>query len=204
MLQALGLRPDFITVGTVGRPIPEKGHASLIEAVPAVLAQHPRTQFLIVGDGSLRAELQQRVAARGHGDRVCFAGARADVPEMLALMDVFAFPSLSEGFGIAVIEAMASRLPVVASAIRPLSDIVIEGTTGFLVPPGDAPALAASLIQLLDDPDRRRTMGDNGRALVERQYSDRHMVGAHENLYLDLYRKAAARRGQVPDPLLCH
>ena len=196
---ALGLRPDYATVGTVGRSIKEKGHVHLLEAIPAILDRHPRTQFLIVGEGALRRELEHGISGTPYEDLVCFAGARPDIPAMLALMDVFVFPSLSEGFGIAAIEAMASKLPVVASRIRPLSEIVVDGSTGYLVPAGDAAAIAASVNRLLGDPVLRRNFGQNGRALVEQKYTDRHMVGAHENLYMDLYRAAAGRRGQAAD-----
>ena len=203
-LSALGLSPERLTIGTVGRAIPEKGHACLVDAVPAILEQHPNVQFLIVGEGGQRAALERQVAGAPYRDRICFAGARADVPEMLSLMDVFVFPSLSEGFGIAVIEAMTSRLPVIASNIRPLSDIVVAGETGLLVEPGDSGALAAAVNRLAGDAGLRRKLGEAGRARVERRYTDRHMVRAHEELYVDLYRAAAARRGQIPDPLLCH
>ena len=190
---ALGLRPDRLTVGTVGRTIVEKGHVYLLDAVPHILHRHPDTQFLIVGDGALRAQFEARLAQTPYRDRVCFAGARDDVPEMLALMDVFVFPSLSEGFGIAVIEAMATRLPVVAARIRPLSEIVVDGVTGLLVPPKDSTGIAAAVIRLLDDSSLRAAMGTAGRQRVEERFTDVHMVRATEDLYCKLVRAAHAR-----------
>lgn len=187
---SLGLKPDRVLVGTIGRPIAEKGHEFLLEAMPDVLRAHPQTEFLIVGEGNLRDALAQQAARAGVQDRLHFAGARSDIPELLAMMDVFVFPSVSEGFGIAVIEAMASRLPVVVSNIRPLADIVQDGVSGLLVPSGDGPALAAALNRVLADPDLRRRLSQGGRDLVEARYTDRHMVQAHEELYLSLTRAA--------------
>lgn len=190
---AIGLHPQRPTIGTVGRTIREKGHAHLLDAIPAILQQHQAAQFVIVGDGALRTELEARVARTPYRERVCFAGARPDVPEMLALMDVFVFPSLSEGFGIAVVEAMAASLPVVTSNIRPLSEIVVQGKTGFLVDPADSPALAAALNRLLADPLLRESQGREGRRLVEARYTQAAMARAHERLYLELYHAAINR-----------
>jgi len=195
---SLGLKPGWTTVGTVGRTVEEKGHAYLLEAVPQILRVHPRVQFLIVGDGPLRQKLEARLAGTPHREHVCFAGARLDIPEMLAVMDVFAFPSLSEGFGIAVIEAMASSLPVVASRIRPLTEIVIEGQTGVLVPPDDAAALGSALNHLIAHPEVAASLGRRGRQIVEQQFTDRMMVRAHEDLYLRLHQAAVARGKAEP------
>lgn len=188
--ERLGLRPGSVVVGTIGRPIAEKGHQYLIEAMPDVLRAHPDVEFLIVGEGNLRDALSQQAARAGVGDRLHFTGARSDVPELLSMMDVFVFPSVSEGFGIAVLEAMAARLPVVVSDIRPLVDIVEHDVSGLLVPARNAPALAAALNRVIADPDLRHRLSRGGRALVEARYTDRHMVQAHEELYLSLTRAA--------------
>ena len=194
---ALGLQPGRLVVGTVGRLIPEKGHAHLAEAIPQILNQHPETEFLIVGDGPLRESLEARMTSGACRGRVHFAGARTDIPELLSMMDVFVFPSVNEGFGIAVIEAMAARLPVVASNIRPLSDIVDDGHTGLLVPPSDPRALAGALNTLLSNASLRRRLAAGGRALVEARYTDRRMVGAHEDLYVALLHAAVAGRKET-------
>lgn len=197
LMAAIGLRADRRTVGTVGRVIPEKGHTFLVDAIPAIVQRHPDAQFLIVGDGAQRAALAARLQSSGHLDRVSFAGARPDIPEMLALMDVFVFPSLTEGFGIAVIEAMASRLPVVAANIRPLTEIVVEGVTGSLVAPQCASEIAESVNALLDSADRCQAFGRAGHRRVEEYFTDSIMVRAHEKLYLDLYTTAAVRRART-------
>jgi glycosyltransferase involved in cell wall biosynthesis len=179
---SLGLDPGRPIVGTVGRMIEAKGHEYLIDAVSQVRARRPDAQFLFVGDGGLREMLWQRLPeeARPH---VCFAGARPDIPELLALMSIFAFPSVSEGFPIAPLEAMASRLPVVSSDIRPLRDIVVDGETGFLVPERDSEALARAITTLLENPIQRAAFGAKARRRVETQFSDVQMVRATERLY---------------------
>jgi glycosyltransferase involved in cell wall biosynthesis len=117
---------------------------------------------------------------------VKLVGARSDVPELLSVMDVFVFPSLMEGLGIAVLEAMAAEVPVVASSIRPLSEIICDGETGLLVEPMNAAALAAAVNHLLSDQAfadrlRQRAFGE-----VAAHFDERQMVAAHERLYLDL------------------
>jgi len=198
LARELGLDPQRLVVGTVGRMVEAKGHRYFVEATPQVLARRPDAQFLFVGDGQLRKTLwdQLPTAARPN---VCFAGARADIPELMALMDVFVFPSISEAFGIALIEAMASRLPVVASDIRPLRDIVVPGETGLLVPAHSSGPLADAIISLLENPERER-FGACGRRRVESHYTDEQMVRATEDIYVRLLAaKASARRAHTSE-----
>lgn len=197
LARELGLDPERPVVGTVGRMVEAKGHKYLIEAIPQVLARRPDAQFLFVGDGHLRALLWEQLPASARPN-VCFAGARPDIPELMALMDVFVFPSISEAFGIALIEAMATRLPVVAFDIRPLSDIVVPGETGVLVPAYSSAPLAQGLITMLEDPAQRAAYGASGRRRVEAHYTDEQMVRATEDIYVRLLaEKVSARRAHT-------
>jgi glycosyltransferase involved in cell wall biosynthesis len=184
--ESLGLDPTARVVGTVGRLIKEKGHRYLLEAVPAIRAAHPNAQFLIVGEGPLKAEMEGWIRAQGLDAVVKLAGARGDIPELLSVMDVFAFPSLLEGLGIAVLEAMAARIPVVASDIRPLSEIVRHGENGLLIEPKNVAALASAVTGLLTDHALAERLTAQGFADVAADFSDRQMVAAHERVYLDL------------------
>jgi glycosyltransferase involved in cell wall biosynthesis len=198
LARELGLDPQRLVVGTVGRMVEAKGHRYFVEAIPQVLARRPDAQFLFVGDGQLRKTLWDQLPAAARPN-VCFAGARADIPELMALMDVFVFPSISEAFGIALIEAMASRLPVVASDIRPLRDIVVPGETGLLVPAHSSGPLADAIISLLENPERER-FGACGRRRVESHYTDEQMVRATEDIYVRLLAaKASARRAHTSE-----
>jgi glycosyltransferase involved in cell wall biosynthesis len=116
-----------------------------------VLATHPRARLLLCGDGHLRAQLQTQAASLG--DRVSFLGIRDDVPALLASADLFVFPSLWEGQGNALLEAMAVGTPIVATAIPSTVETLTDGAQASLVPPGDAAALAAAMLRVLGDPD---------------------------------------------------
>jgi glycosyltransferase involved in cell wall biosynthesis len=197
-LRSLGLDPNRRVIGTIGRPIEEKGHEYLIEAMPAVLARHPDVQLLIVGEGRLRRELQQRAERAGLQQLVALPGARPDVPELLSIMDLFVFPSVSEGLGIAILEAMAARVPVVASNIRPISEIVVSGETGLLIEPRSPQALADAMNQLLGDEPLANRLRAQAFHHVSTRYTEKQMVGTLEEVYLDLCDENP--RSVVADP----
>jgi glycosyltransferase involved in cell wall biosynthesis len=155
----------------------------LIAAAPHVLARHPAAEFWIVGDGPCREQLVALAKQAGVLERFRFMGHRDDVPTLLSKADVFVLPSRSEAFPNSVIEAMAAGLPVVATAVGGIPELVADGLTGRLVPAGDAMKLARALIDLLDEPARAAELGHAGRARVEQLSFDR-MVGQFTNLYL--------------------
>jgi glycosyltransferase involved in cell wall biosynthesis len=170
------LRKDGPIVGNVARLAPQKDHATLIEAA----RQLPEgVRVVVVGDGELREELEHRA----DGLPVELVGARDDVPELLASFDVFAFPSLFEGLCLAVIEAQAAGVPVVATPVGGIRETVVDGETGLLVPPRDPAALAAAIRRLLDDPDLARRLADEARRRVRETYSEQHMIELSLGLY---------------------
>ena len=192
-----GIPPDAPLVVTVGRLDPMKGHACLLEAAAEVRRHFPSARFLLVGGGPLAEDLRARARALGLEGAVLFAGVRNDVPRLLRAADLFAFPSLDEreGFGIALLEAMACGLPVVASRAGGIPEIVPDGRGGLLVPPRDARALAGAIRALLGDPSRRAALGREGRRRVEDAYSIRACVAATEDFYEECVRAQAGRRG---------
>lgn len=159
----LGIPHDAIVVGTAGRLTPIKGHRYLIEAAKQVIAVHLETHFLIIGDGELLSDLLSLAANLGIGDHVHFAGWRTDISEILSTCDIFAFPSLNEGMGKAIVEAMALGKPVIASRVGGIIDLVRDGENGFLIPPADVGSLAESIQILVADPEKRRLMGIAGK-----------------------------------------
>jgi glycosyltransferase involved in cell wall biosynthesis len=169
--RALGLAHDARVVGTVSRLSPEKGIEFFIAAANVLARDAADIRFVIVGDGPERARLQK--IANG---AVIFWGQRDDIPPLLYAMDVFVLPSLAEGFGIAAAEAMACGLPVVASDVGGLREIVARNETGILVPPRDANALAHALLELLRDENKRRAFGERGRARVEQNFTLAHQA----------------------------
>lgn len=177
------LRHDGPIVGNVARLAKQKGQAVLIDAAPGVLARYPDARFVLVGEGELRGELEARVRALGLTDRFLFTGERDDVPELLASFDVFAFPSLFEGLCLAVIEAQAAGVPVVATPVGGIRETVVPGETGVLVPPRDPAALATAIVRLLEDRYEAGRLAQEAR----RRALDRYAVGQMVDATIALY-----------------
>lgn len=173
-------------VGTVCLLEQRKGLEFLVEAMPAVIARVPDVRFQIIGEGPYKERMVARLTQLGIAKHVEFLGWRRDVPQLMWSFDVFALPSLRESFGLVFLEAMAARCPVVASRTDGIPEVVADGETGLLVPPGNAPELADALIQLLTDPGRARQMGNAGRARVERLFSIERMAREYDELYTRL------------------
>jgi glycosyltransferase involved in cell wall biosynthesis len=190
---------DRTAVGRIRRIItvanlrPEKEHETLIAAAAALIGSYPDLRFEIVGDGPRKRDLQDLVVARGLGRHVEFLGHRDDVPSLLASADAFVLPSRSEAFPNSVIEAMAAGLPVIASAVGGLLDLIDEGRTGVLVPPSDPAALTSALHLLIDNPACAASMGRAARTDIRQRYSFDRMVSAFERLYASsLERRVSA------------
>lgn len=177
----LGFAHDALVVGTVGRLEPGKGHLEFLRMVGQVARQVPQSAFLVVGGATrgeeFRAEPIFRLAQELNlGPRLVFAGFREDIPAVLSAMDVFAFPSRAEAFGLVVIEAMAAGLPVVSTASDGVLDIVVDGESGLLVPPQDVAALETAVLRLLRHPRLRRAFGAAARRRVEELFTAERMV----------------------------
>jgi len=190
----LSLPDGGCVIGTVTRlDEPKKGLTVLLRAL-AVLAKRdglPPWQCLLVGDGPARERLEALAAELGLSGRVVFAGMRRDVVRVLPVMDLFVCPSLYEGFGIAIVEAMAAGRPVIASAVGGIPEIIVHQETGLLVPPGDATALADAMAALLTSSGQARQMGARGRERAEKIFSITTTVERHQQLYDTLSVRAA-------------
>lgn len=167
----LGLNPDRRYVVTVARLHPVKDHVTLIRGFAPVARTLPDVDLLLAGDGPLRGELEALVTAQGIAGRVTFLGVRDDVPALLQAADVFAMTSLSEAASLTLLEAMASALPVVVTAVGGNPEIVRDGLEGRLVPRGDVEAVAAALFQLLSDSQLASRLGAAARGRVHQHFS---------------------------------
>lgn len=176
-------RPRPRKVAVVARLWQEKRIDVLIAAAPRVLARYPDVEFQIVGDGPCRDQLIAQARDTGVLPHIEFIGHRDDVPAILAGSDLFVLPSESEASPNVIFEAMAAGLPVVASRVGGIPELVADGVTGLLVPPADPNALAAALLDLLDQPGRAMAFGKAARARIEQQYSFERMVAQFESLY---------------------
>ncbi|MDP3538061.1 MAG: glycosyltransferase family 4 protein [Azonexus sp.] len=184
--EELGLAADTLLVGTVAILRAKKGHADILDGVPAVLRRFPDVHFVFAGDGAQTANLTVRIAADGLGGRVHLLGLRRDVTNVLASLDVFVLPTHQEALGTAFIEAGAMGLPAVATAVDGVPEVVQDGRTGLLVPVKNGAAIAEALCRLLADPVYRQGMGANAAEFVRRKFSREAMAQGMERLYLQL------------------
>jgi glycosyltransferase involved in cell wall biosynthesis len=145
----LGLAPDQPVILVLGRLAPNKGQQHLVEAAPAILAHFPTAHFVFAGDPDGRALLDERIRITGLQDHFSLIGFRTDVANLLRSSDLFVLPSLAEGFSLAIIEALAAGLPVIATRVGGAAEIIEEGRNGYLVPPADAGALAGAVNRAL-------------------------------------------------------
>jgi sugar transferase (PEP-CTERM/EpsH1 system associated) len=194
---AIGIAPGRTVVGTVGRLNPVKGQATLIQAFARLASTD--AVLVIAGDGPCRDELQQCASRLGLGDRVRLLGERHDVPRVLRALDVFVLPSIAEGISNTVLEAMATGLPVVATRVGGNPELIAHGTTGRLVPPENAEALAEGIAEYVRDPIRRREHGAGARTRAVEVFGLDVMRDTYASLYTRLGgHSRAAMRPAVP------
>ncbi len=191
----LCLPPDTKLIGVVARLVPEKGHVHLFDAMPDVFRTNRNSHLLVIGsdDAGLAGGFKAQAQRLGIGDRVTFLGYRSDVAAILPQLALFVLPSLTEGFGLAILEAMAAGLPVVSTSAGAIPEIVEDGVTGSLVPPAQPRPLAEAINLALARSDRSREMGLAGRSRATERFSLTKMVSATE----DLYREVSREKGLV-------
>ncbi|HST03232.1 MAG TPA: glycosyltransferase family 4 protein, partial [Chloroflexia bacterium] len=195
-----GIPDDAFLIGLVGRLSPEKGGVdTLIRAVYRLYSQRSDVRLLIVGDGPVRVELEKlntelQARAQESCSPVVFAGARQDIPQLLGAMDVFVLPSLNEALPIVILEAMAVGLPVVATRVGGVPEIVQDGVTGLLVPPGAEDALLDALSRLAHDPFLRVKLAQAGRGQVRGNFTIKQMARNVEAIYEELITRKATSK----------
>ena len=181
--EELGIPAGARVVAVIAQLIRRKGHRFLFQAAPAILAAHPHTCFLVLGEGELQADLEQQVVGLGIAGNVVFAGYRNDIGRLFNAIDLLVHPATREGFANVAMQAMAAGVPVVSSDVGGMSESVRDGVSGLLVPPGDAAALAAAVNRLLADEGLCRELGHNGRHIVEREFTVEAMVKGNLKVY---------------------
>lgn len=184
--------PEEGLLVTTGRLVGQKGHQYLLHSLPEVVSQYPQVRLFLLGDGPLRSELEALCKRLGIQQYVVFTGRikPQEVKNYLWRASLFVFPSLSEGLGVALIEAMASGLPIIASAIDVVEEMVAGEEVGLLVPPENSSALAKALYSLLRNPRKREEIGRKAQELVQRRYNLRKLAPQ----WLEVYRKLEASR----------
>ncbi len=172
----------------------QKGHTFLLSAMSNIAQTFPQLHLLIAGDGNLRIELETQVAILNLQDRVHFLGTRSDIPDLLAASDSFILPSLWEGLPMALIEAMASGLPVIATDVSGSRQVMVPGETGLLVKPGDSLVLAGAISSLLSKPEEAQAMGAAARRRVEIHFSAQTQAREYLALYKQVQQKYSKRQ----------
>jgi glycosyltransferase involved in cell wall biosynthesis len=190
----LGLGDGDEAILAVGELSAVKGHEVLVRAASSLARTRPNIKVLIAGEGGERARLLELAAQLGFGERLHLLGFRRDVPALLAAADVFAMPSFSEGMPLAMIEAMASGVPIVASAVGGIPSLIAHGTSGLLSQAGDGDALASALRAMLSDPDARRTCAE----AAHRRFLDHFSLTSMLETYRNMYESACASKPGRP------
>ena len=181
-----GLEPGCCVAGMAAQFIERKGHAVLLDAAPRLLAARSELRFLLVGQGPLRAEIADRVAATGLEGRVLLPGFRPDLGAFIGALDLLVHPALDEGLGVVLLEASAAGVPVVAARAGGIPEAVHDGVNGLLVPPDDAAALAEAVLRLAGDAGLRAALGAGGRRLMAEAFSVERMVEGNLSVYREL------------------
>lgn len=181
-----GIPEDAVLLGIVARLAPVKNHDSLLRAVAQIAPAHPRLHLAVIGDGPLRASLEQLARELGISGRVHFTGMVPHRPNVSHNLDLVALSSLSEGFPNTVAEAMAAARAVVATSVGGIRDVVVDGETGVLVPAEDTKALANALAQRLADPAGTSRMGVRGREVAAERFSEDGVISRLISLYQEL------------------
>lgn len=179
-------RRDRVVLLHVGSFAPQKNHLLLIQAFAILAKEHPDMHLWLVGNGALRPRMERTVAEMGLEAKVVFWGVRDDVPRLLAASDVFVLSSDYEGMPLAVLEAMAAGKPVVATAVGGVPELVEDGVTGILVPPGETEALAGGILRVLSDPGLRESMGQRAQEVALERFDIARTAREYEALYSSL------------------
>jgi glycosyltransferase involved in cell wall biosynthesis len=183
--RSLGLDQNEAVIGFVGWLLPIKGPDYLLKAMDRVWQRHPEASLVLVGKGDLDVDLRAEALKKNANGKVKFLGWREDIDEIMPLFDMLVLPSLNEGMGRVLVEAMAAGKPVVASRVGGIPDLVRDGETGYLVPPADEKALADGIKKLLGDPEKAKQMGQRGKEYC-RQFSLEAMIEKLDDLYSEL------------------
>lgn len=189
--EEFGFEPHHLVIGSVARLVPMKGHTHLLDAAPLVLERRPEARFLIVGDGELRPQLEEQAARLGVSNAVIFAGTRLDLGRILTAMDISVLASVDkEGLPIILVESCLFEKPAVMSDVAGIREIITDGVTGRLVPPGDHAALADALCKSLECPDEAAAMAREAAALVRREFDVDNTAAQLDEIYEGLLNTA--------------
>jgi glycosyltransferase involved in cell wall biosynthesis len=184
-----GLNSGNKAIGTVAQFIPRKGHRNIIEAAPRILERCPEARFLFFGQGPLKDDIQALCKKSGLESFIRFPGFRKDLDRVLPCLDILLHPAVMEGLGVSLLQAAASEIPLIGSRAGGIPEIVEDGINGYLIPPDDREAIVRTVLSLLEDQEKRRRFGREGRRIVESSFSIDSMVDGYIRVYNDILEK---------------
>lgn len=184
------LAPESQVVGYTGRLDIQKRLDLLLAGFSQVLARHPQSRLMIVGKGSLRSKLEALAASLGISHAVIWTGFRQDIPPLLAAMDIYVQPSANEGLSHSILEAMAAGKAVIVTDVGGAREVVTDGKTGILIPPGSASAIGSAIVNLLDHPEKRTALAQAGRRRVNQEFNVQRMADGYQEVYQSLVLRA--------------
>lgn len=181
-----GFSRNKTVIGMISQFIPRKGHRYLIEAIPQIVAKFPHLRVLLLGKGPLKEDLRKQCKKAGIEDYVRFAGFRKDIPKILPCLDLVIHPALKEGLGVALIQAAAAGVPIVATRVGGIPEIVRDGFNGLLIDPESTEEIVSTLSKLLSEPGTAKRLGENGKKLAADEFSTDSMVQGNIKVYQQL------------------
>ena len=186
----LGLDSQTSVIGTAATLTRRKGHKYLFEALRTLKERFPRIRLLVAGEGPKERELRELAASLGLEKEIIFLGFHRDMPQLLNTLDIFVLASLTEGLGVALLEAACAGRPIVATSVGGIPEIIKDGETGLLVPPADSRSLAEKLAHLIEHPEQGRRLGANASAFVRERFSVERMLESYIHVYAELVKEA--------------
>jgi len=197
-----GLTPESRLIGYAGRIDRVKRLNLLLEGFSQVLAHHPQSRLVLIGEGDQRPELEALAAQFDISHAVIWTGFRQDMPRLLAAMDVYVQPSVNEGLSVSVLEAMAAGKPVIATDVGGAQEVLTHQRTGILIPPESSSAIAAAIIDLLDQPEKRAALAQAAREHVVQEFGVQRMVEGYRGVYEVLAAQLRSSASNQPDPAM--
>ncbi len=202
--KSLGIQEGENVIGTIGRLSSEKGHTYLIKEFAEVASVLPKIKLLIVGDGPLRARLEELVREFQLESRVIFTGRRQDIPEILGVMDIFVLPSLIEAMPISLLEALAAKKPVIATNVGDISRVIKNGETGILIEPESINGLSHAVRQLITEPGKAMLLANNGYEVVKSEFSAQKMAQSYAAIYDNINKQKIIQVEIAGKGGICH
>jgi glycosyltransferase involved in cell wall biosynthesis len=185
-LREFGLQPTDRTIGMIAQFIPRKGHRFLIEAAPEIIARCPEARFILFGKGPLQEDVRKMCDRNRIGDKMIFAGFRTDLERILPCLDLLVHPARMEGLGVSLLQAAAAGVPIVASRVGGIPEIVQDGVNGYLIDVGDRRAIIRRVIELLANPEKAHRFGLAGRMIARSRFSIDAMVKGNSAVYREM------------------